>query len=115
VPCPVRRRGVIAVLSDLSYPPHMNSPNAWPDQAYRDLEIKGLVAGRPDQGMLIQAALSQVALPELTGLRRSLLRWLASADTTGPDEDGIAAPFREHLGSPRDRRGATSSEAEGVA
>jgi hypothetical protein len=44
-----------------------------------ELETKGLTAGRPGQGTFIQATLSQVALPELTGLRRSLLGWLTAA------------------------------------
>ena len=35
-------------------------------KAYRELETKGLAAGRPGQGTFIQATLSQVALPELT-------------------------------------------------
>ena len=34
-------------------------------KAYKELEIKGLTAGRPGQGTFIQATLSQVALPEL--------------------------------------------------
>jgi GntR family transcriptional regulator len=58
-------------------------------KAYRDLEGKGLAAGRPGQGTFVQATLSQVALPELTELRRPLLAWLASADAAGLDEDGI--------------------------
>ncbi len=41
-------------------------------KAYRELETKGLIVGRPGQGTFILATLSQVALPELTGLRRSL-------------------------------------------
>src|ERR1700747_138193 len=49
-------------------------------KAYRELETKGLTAGRPGQGTFIQATLNQVALSELTGLRRSLSRWLAAAD-----------------------------------
>jgi len=91
-------------------------------KAYRELETKGLTAGRPGQGTFIQATLGQVALPELTGLRRSLLGWLISADTAGLDEDGIVAlftsvlrDFRERLGGPADRRGAPSAETEGVA
>jgi hypothetical protein len=51
----------------------------------------GLTAGRPGQGTFIQATLSQVALPELTTLRRPLLAWLASADAAGLDQDGIVA------------------------
>src|SRR5271170_3471912 len=35
-------------------------------KAYRELEHKGLAAGRPGQGTFISATLSQVALPELT-------------------------------------------------
>src|SRR5512142_1761717 len=49
-------------------------------KAYRELENKGLAAGRPGQGTFVQATLSQVALPELTALRRSLSGWLATAD-----------------------------------
>src|SRR5580704_4298624 len=33
-------------------------------KAYRELETKGLTAGRPGQGTFIQAALTQIALPE---------------------------------------------------
>src|SRR6202161_1106206 len=46
-------------------------------KAYRELETKGLIVGRPGQGTFIQATLSQVALPELAGLRHSLNEWLA--------------------------------------
>ena len=91
-------------------------------KSYRELEIKGLTTGRPGQGTFIQASVSQVALPELTGLRRSLVTWLTTADTAGLDEDGIVAlftsvlrDFRERRGTSRDRRGAASSETEGVA
>src|SRR5450755_2738938 len=82
-------------------------------KAYRELETKGLAAGRPGQGTFIQATLSQVALPELAGLRRSLLGWLTAAGAAGLDEDGIVAlftsalrEFRERRGDPGDRRGA---------
>src|SRR6202142_3438723 len=91
-------------------------------KAYRELETKGLTAGRPGQGTFIQATLSQVALPELTGLRRSLLGWLASADAAGLDEDGIVAlftsvlrDFHERRGGSGDRHGTASSGTEGVA
>jgi GntR family transcriptional regulator len=91
-------------------------------KAYRELELKGLAAGRPGQGTFIQATLSQVALPELTALRRSLSRWLATADGAGLDEDGIVALFTRELrdfyerrGGSSERRGAASSESEGVA
>jgi len=90
-------------------------------KAYRELETKGLAAGRPGQGTFILATLSQVALPELTGLRRSLFVWLATADAAGLDEDGIVAlftsalrDFRDRRGGSGHRRGAADGEAEGV-
>jgi GntR family transcriptional regulator len=88
-------------------------------KAYRELETKGLAAGRPGQGTFIQAALSQVTLPELTGLRRSLLGWLASASEAGLDEDAMAALFTSTLREYRERRGSPGGTAgsgtEGVA
>jgi hypothetical protein len=41
--------------------------------------------------------LEQVTLPELAGLRRTLLGWLATAETAGLDEDGIVALFTSGL------------------
>jgi DNA-binding transcriptional regulator YhcF (GntR family) len=38
-------------------------------KAYRELEVKDLISGKPGQGTFIQTSVSQVALPELTGLR----------------------------------------------
>ena len=80
-------------------------------KAYRDLENKGLAAGRPGQGTFVEATLSQVALPELAELRRSLLVWLATAGDAGLDEDGIAALVTSALRDLRDRRGETESVA----
>jgi GntR family transcriptional regulator len=91
-------------------------------KAYRELETKGLLVGRPGQGTFITATLNQVALPELTRLRRSLQSWLAKADTAGLDEDGIVALITSVLRDFYERRsgshahgGADSSEREGVA
>ena len=91
-------------------------------KAYKELETKGLTAGRPGQGTFIQATLSQVALPELAGLRKALLGWLTAADGAGLDEDGMVAlftsalrDFHERRGGSRTRGGAASSETEGVA
>jgi GntR family transcriptional regulator len=91
-------------------------------KAYRDLELKGLASGRPGQGTFVEATLSQVTLPELTVLRRSLSRWLTAADGAGLDEDGIVALFTSALrdfyerrsGSPT-RGGAANDETEGIA
>ncbi len=91
-------------------------------KAYKELETKGLTAGRPGQGTFIQATLSQVALPELTALRRSLAGWLTTADGAGLDQDGIVALFTSALrdfhdprGGTGDRGGAAGGGTEGVA
>jgi len=88
-------------------------------KAYKELETKGLAAGRPGQGTFIQATLSQIALPELTALRRTLFSWLASANAAGLDEDGIVALVTSALRDFPNRRGAPadrpSDETEVVA
>jgi GntR family transcriptional regulator len=97
-------------------------------KAYKELEIKGLTAGRPGQGTFVQATLSQIALPELTALGRSLSGWLAAADGAGLDEDGIVALFTSALrdfyerrsgprtgGGPRSQAGPAGGETEVVA
>jgi DNA-binding transcriptional regulator YhcF (GntR family) len=91
-------------------------------KAYKELETKGLTAGRPGQGTFVRATLSQVALPELTGLRRALSGWLAAADGAGLDADGMVALFTSALRDFYERRsgsrtggGAGSGETEGVA
>jgi GntR family transcriptional regulator len=81
-------------------------------KAYKELETKGLAAGRPGQGTFVQATLSQVALPELAGLHRSLLGWLASAQAAGLDEDGMVALFTSAL---RDFRGGAASGQQGLS
>jgi GntR family transcriptional regulator len=91
-------------------------------KAYKELETKGLAAGRPGQGTFIQATLSQVALPELAGLRKAMLGCLAAADAAGLDEDGMVALFTSALRDFYQRRagranrdGTASGETEGVA
>jgi GntR family transcriptional regulator len=88
-------------------------------KAYKELEVKGLAAGRPGQGTFVEATLTQVALPELTALRRSLSGWLAAADGAGLDGDGMVALFTSALRDFYDRRGGArgvaGGETEGVA
>ena len=88
-------------------------------KAYKELETKGLTSGRPGQGTFIRAGLSQIALPELTTLRRTLLTWLASADAAGLDEDGIVALVTSALRDFFDRRDGSAdrrgTDTEGVA
>ena len=87
-------------------------------KAYRELEIRGLAAGRPGQGTFITATLSQVGLHELSKLRRSLRSWMSNAEAAGLDRDGRSALFasvsrdfgeRHHSGT------AGSGESEAVA
>jgi GntR family transcriptional regulator len=91
-------------------------------KAYRELETKGLTAGRPGQGTFIQTTLNRVALSELTALHRSLLGWLSAAEQAGLDEDGMVAlftsalrDFHERRGGSRTRAGAARGATEDVA
>jgi GntR family transcriptional regulator len=66
-------------------------------KAYRDLEQKGLVAGRPGQGTFVVGALDVVPLADRQALGRKLARWLADAVEAGLDEEGITALFAATL------------------
>lgn len=66
-------------------------------KAYKELEDKGLVVGRPGQGTFVVGTLEQVDLATLRAVRRSLLSWLARASSAGLDEDGIVALFTTAL------------------
>jgi GntR family transcriptional regulator len=69
-------------------------------KAYRELEHKGLAAGRPGQGTFVQAAPRTVDPDELAALRDGLVAgWLAEAAAAGLDDEGITALF---LGALRD-------------
>jgi GntR family transcriptional regulator len=84
-------------------------------KAYRDLDMKGLAAGRPGQGTFVQATLSQVALPKLTELRRSLSGWLTAADGAGLDEDGMVALFTSALRDFYERRSGSRAQGGGAS
>jgi GntR family transcriptional regulator len=60
-------------------------------KAYRELELKGLAAGRPGQGTFVEGSLHVMPLRNLDALRRRLIRWLAEADASGLDDEGITA------------------------
>ncbi|HWE56019.1 MAG TPA: GntR family transcriptional regulator [Acidimicrobiales bacterium] len=60
-------------------------------KAYRELEHKGLAAGRPGQGTFIEGTLDVVPLKDQQALRRGLVRWMGEATKAGLDEEGIAA------------------------
>ena len=62
-------------------------------KAYRELEHKGLAAGRPGQGTFVEGTLGVVPLADQQALTRGLTRWLTEATEAGLDEEGIAALF----------------------
>lgn len=78
-------------------------------KAYRELEHKGLAAGRPGQGTFIEGTLDVVPLRDQQALRRGLTRWLTQATEAGLDEEGIAALIASALHDLRQQgRGATA-------
>jgi GntR family transcriptional regulator len=83
-------------------------------KAYRELEHRGIAAGRPGQGTFVQAAPAVVPLAELTGLRKSLLAWLSTADAAGLDTDGMTALFGAALRDFHERH-ATAGAPRGTA
>jgi GntR family transcriptional regulator len=62
-------------------------------KAYRELEIKGLVVGRPGQGTFVSETVSVVPLADFASLRRKLTRWLGEAFAAGLDEAAVTALF----------------------
>ena len=80
-------------------------------KAYRELEHKGLAAGRPGQGTFVQTIGTPAGLPQLAGLRRRLLRWLGEADDAGLDEAGVVALFATTVRDFAERRRAEDAGA----
>ena len=66
-------------------------------KAYRELEHKGFASGRPGQGTFVTAGLRLPPPPELSGLRRQLVRWLEAADAAGLDDGAVSALFSTTL------------------
>lgn len=87
-------------------------------KAYRELEYKGLVGGRPGQGTFIERGLDVVPLRDQQALRKGLTRWLDTAFEAGLDSDGINALFanalQERAGAPAKggSRGNLSGEGD---
>jgi GntR family transcriptional regulator len=66
-------------------------------KAYRELEHKGLAAGRPGQGTFIEGTLGVVPLQDQQALGRRITQWLTEAAEAGLDEEGMAALFASAL------------------
>jgi GntR family transcriptional regulator len=78
-------------------------------KAYRELEHRGIAAGRPGQGTFVEAAPAVVPLAEMTGLQKNLLGWLRAAASAGLDTDGMSALFAATLRDFDERRAATGA------
>ncbi|MBO0837251.1 MAG: GntR family transcriptional regulator [Actinobacteria bacterium] len=76
-------------------------------KAYRELEHKGLAAGRPGQGTFIEATLRHVGVAEQAELRNALMAWLQTCADAGLDDDGITALFTSALRDYSDHRAMT--------
>jgi GntR family transcriptional regulator len=60
-------------------------------KAYRQLEIEGLVEGRPGVGTFVLRSLAGPSLASQAALRRSLEAWLRKARAAGLDREDIVA------------------------
>jgi GntR family transcriptional regulator len=60
-------------------------------KAYRELELEGLVEGRPGQGTFVIRSLAGPSLASQAGLHRELLGWLRRARLAGLDGEDIVA------------------------
>jgi GntR family transcriptional regulator len=61
-------------------------------KAYRELELEGLVEGRPGVGTFVVRTLGAPP-PDYLRVRNGLERWLRDARATGLDEEAIASLF----------------------
>ena len=60
-------------------------------KAYRELEIEGLVEGRPGVGTFVTGTLAGASLPNQAELRHDLVAWLQRARAAGLSPEDIAA------------------------
>ena len=71
-------------------------------KAYRELEHRGLAAGKPGLGTFIRGSLGSLPLDGFAALRRELLAWIRSAREAGLDDNDIVALFSSALADLRD-------------
>jgi GntR family transcriptional regulator len=60
-------------------------------KAYRELELEGLVEGRPGLGTFVVRSLAGPSLASQAELRRELQAWLARARAAGLDQEDVVA------------------------
>ncbi len=78
-------------------------------KAYRELEHKGLAAGRPGQGTYIEGTLEVVPPRDRQALRTGLIQWLDAAALAGLEDEGIRALFDDALHERASRRAEVAS------
>ena len=66
-------------------------------KAYRELELRGVAAGRPGVGTFITQAPDIAGLRQMAGLQKKLAGWLSEAAAAGVDEVGMKALFAAAL------------------
>ena len=66
-------------------------------QAYRQLDLEGLIEGRRGVGTFVSADPGAPPPDDLKGLRSSLDRWVGRARAAGVDDEGLAALFAESV------------------
>jgi GntR family transcriptional regulator len=78
-------------------------------KAYRELEHRGLAAGKPGQGTFVKAALRRVGGPAQEALARRLGEWMRDAVASGLDQESIGAMFAAALRDLGERRDGVSA------
>ena len=78
-------------------------------KAYRELEIEGLVEGRPGVGTFVKRTLASASLPNQAELRADLVAWLHRAQVAGLTPEDITALVETTI---RDRLPAESLQKE---
>jgi GntR family transcriptional regulator len=66
-------------------------------KGYRELELEGLIGGRPGQGTFVLRGLAESSSEELEEMRVSLNHWLVRARELGIDEESVVALFTTTL------------------
>ncbi|MGN9805244.1 GntR family transcriptional regulator [Micromonospora sp. L32] len=77
-------------------------------KAYRELEIEGLVEGRPGVGTFVRRTLAGTSLPNQAELREELVAWLHRAHAAGLTPEDVTALVETTM------RAALTADTEGT-
>jgi GntR family transcriptional regulator len=81
-------------------------------KAYRQLEIEGLVEGRPGVGTFVRRSLAGPSLSAHKALRRDLVTWLRRAQTAGLDQEDVVALVETTMRATFQERGERQAGGE---